>query len=455
MAMNIRIKKGLDIRLKGEAEEKIVDAPRSGAFAVKPTDFPNLTPLLLAREGTEILAGDPLFCDKYAPHIVINSPVSGIVSKIRRGPKRRIDQVEIQADMTTTYRNFGQVDPTNKAPEVLIERMLAGGVWPFIRQRPYDVIASPNQLPKAIFISAFDSHPLAPNDNFVIEEQMPDFELGMQVLRRLSKGKLHLSVASSQTRSSHFRTVEGVELHELKGPHPVGNVSVQINRIEPLNKGEVVWTLHPQDVAIVGRFFRTGEYRADRIVAVTGSEAVEPCYHRTRLGAPMKNLLGEATLERDDIRVISGNVLTGTQVGKEGFLGFYHSQVTVIPEGDDPHFFLTKGWLAPGFDKFSLSRSFPTWLMGKKKKFRLDTNQNGEERAFVMSGEYEKVFPFDIYPVYLLKAILANDIDAMEKLGIYEVAPEDFALCEYVCTSKVEAQRIVREGLDKLRAEFQ
>jgi Na+-transporting NADH:ubiquinone oxidoreductase subunit A len=332
--------------------------------------------------------------------------------------------------------------------ETIVQKLLASGVWPVLRQRPFDVVADPAQTPKHIFISCFDTNPLATDLDFVVRNQGEDFQAGLDALAKLTTGKVNL-VVGDNTSAREFLDAKGVVRHTMSGPHPAGNVGVQIHHISPINKGEVVWVCGVQDVLMIGRLFRTGKLDASRVVAVTGSEAKHPKYHRSMVGAPVKDIIGDVG---GKVRVISGNVLTGERITAEGTLGFYHTQVTLIPEGDEPKFFITEGWASPGFDKFSANRSFPTWLM-PGKKFAMDSSQNGEERAFVMSGQYEQVFPFDIYPVHLLKSILANDIEQMEKLGLYEVAPEDFALCEFVCTSKINSQSIVRAGLDNLKKE--
>jgi Na+-transporting NADH:ubiquinone oxidoreductase subunit A len=332
-----------------------------------------------------------------------------------------------------------------------MQHLFEGGMWPFIVQRPFSVVAKPDQKPKGIFISGFDSAPLAPDPDFVMEGLAEDFQLGVDALGVLADGK---PVNIGYKKGSTFYTqVKGATLYEVSGPHPAGNVGVQIHHIAPINKGEVVWTVAPQDVANIGRFLRTGKFDVQRIVALTGSEVNSQKYFRVTIGTPMKTLVNN-NLRDGDVRIISGNVLTGESVTAENYLGYYHHQVTVIPEGHSPKFFLTEGWLSPGLKKLSLSQAYPSWLLGANKRYEVDTNNNGEDRAFVVTGQYEKVFPFDIYPVHLVKAIMVNDIDQMEKLGIYEVAPEDFALCEFACTSKINVQEIVRQGLDTIMEEF-
>lgn len=448
MSNTIRIRKGLDIRLKGEAEKVLVQADPAKVIAIKPTDFHGLVPKLLVKQGDTVQAGSPLFCDKYNERVLWTSPVSGEVADVIRGEKRKVLEVRILADSQQRHEDFGVGDPATMNRETIVQKLLKSGAWPVIKQRPFDVVANPAQEPKAIFVSAFDSAPLAPDQDLVVRNHGADFQTGLDALAKLTKGKVHLGV-SDRTAAREFLDAKGVVRHTFSGPHPAGNVGVQIHAISPINKGEVVWTVGVQDVILIGRLFRQGRFDASRTVALTGSEARTPKYVRTIIGAPLKDITGPL---EGKVRVISGNALTGDNAGAEGYLGFYHTQVTLLPEGDEPKFFITDGWASPGFNKFSANRSFPAWLM-PGRKFVMDTNQNGEERAFVMSGQYEQVFPFDIYPVHLLKAILVNDIEQMEKLGLYEVAPEDFALCEFVCTSKINSQKIVRDGLDALKKE--
>jgi Na+-transporting NADH:ubiquinone oxidoreductase subunit A len=448
MSKTIRIRRGLDIRLKGEAEKVLVQTDPPKVVAVKPTDFHGLVPRVIVKQGDTIKAGDPLFTDKYNERILFTSPVSGEVAEVVRGEKRRVLEVRVLADATTTYTDHGQGDPSTMNRETILQKLLKSGVWPMVRQRPFDVVADPASDPKGIFISCFDSNPLAPDLDFVVQGQGDDFQAGLNALAKLTKGRVHLGLGS-RTKAKEFMEAKGVERTTFEGPHPAGNVGTQIHQLSPINKGEVVWVLGVQEVLTIGRLFRTGRYDARRIVAVTGSRAHNAKYFSTIVGAPVKDIVGSVA---GGIRIVSGNVLTGDRIAADGFIGAYHGQVTLLPEGDEPKFFITEGWASPGFDKFSASRSYPAWLM-PGRKFDMDTNQNGEERAFVMSGQYERVFPFDIYPVHLIKAILVNDIDRMEQLGLYEVAPEDFALCEFVCTSKINSQNIVRTGLDVLKKE--
>lgn len=448
MSKNIRIRKGLNIRLVGEAEKVLVQADPAKVVAIKPTDFHGLVPKVLVKPGDKVKAGTPLFADKYNERVLFSSPLSGEVADVVRGDKRKVLEVRVLVDSTQEYEDFGAGDPSGMNRETVVQKLLASGAWALLRQRPFDVVANPADTPKSIFVSCVDTHPLAPDQDFVVRNHGDEFQTGLDALAKLTKGKVNLVVGPA-TSAREFLDAKGVVRHMVSGPHPAGNVGVHIHHIDPINKGEVVWTCGVQDVLLIGRLFRSGKFDASRVVAVTGSEATSRKYVRTFIGSPIRQIVGDVAPK---VRVISGNVLTGDRVMPEGFLGFGHTQVTLIPEGDEPKFFITEGWASPGFDKFSASRSYPTWVM-PGKRFKLDSSQNGEERAFVMSGQYEAVFPFDIYPVHLLKAILANDIEQMEKLGLYEVAPEDFALCEFVCTSKINSQRIVREGLDALKKE--
>jgi Na+-transporting NADH:ubiquinone oxidoreductase subunit A len=449
MSHSFRIRKGLDIRLQGEASKSFGPAPKISAFAIKPPDFHGLIPKLAVKPGDQVKAGTILFYDKNDDRIKFASPVSGEVVDIVRGEKRRILEVKIIPDQSNSFEDFGAMNLSSASREDLLQRILTMGLWPLFQQRPFAVLANPSDKPRSIFISGFDSAPLAPDPDFVMTGLENDFEQGVKALIKLADGgSVHLNTRAGST---FFKSIEGVTINQFEGPHPAGNVGVQIHQVAPLNKGEVVWVINPQDVANLGRSLTKGQVDLQRTVAVTGPKAANPQYFKVRPGAAVQSLLIGGTDSTD--RVVSGNALVGKSVGTEGFLGYYDHQITLLEEGHEPQFFLTEGWFAPGFGKFSASRSFPTWLMPKSKKWNLKTSLNGEGRAFVMTGQYEKVFPFNIYPVQLIKSIMVNDIDMMEKLGIYEVAPEDFALCEYVCTSKIEVQEVIREGLDTVKRE--
>ena len=441
MSKIIKLSKGLDIRLQGEATMQLADAPMASEYAVSPLDFEGLTPKMLVKVGDTVEAGTPLFFDKKHPEILFTSPVSGTVAAVNRGEKRRILSVVVTADKEVSYKKYPVLDLASASREQIVELLLESGLWTMFVQRPYGVIASPSDMPKAIFVSAFDSAPLATDYRFALSEDHDALQKGFEVLGHLTEGKVHLSY-DAYGRAPQFN---GVELHAFQGKHPAGNVGVQIHHIDPVNKGEKVWTLNIQDVAILGRLFLTGKVDMSRVIAVAGSCVAEPMYYRVIAGASIPSILN-GKLSNEHARVISGNVLTGRNVGKEGFLGVNANQITVIPEGDE---YELLGWAMPRLQKFSVSRSYFSWLF-PSRKYNLDTNLNGGERAFVMNDLYEKYLPMDVYPVHLIKACLANDLDKMENLGIYEVVEEDLALCEFVCPSKIEIQQILRNGINSM-----
>jgi len=445
MSKIITLRKGLDIRLQGEALQTVADAPAASEYAVSPLDFEGVTPKLLVKVGDEVKAGTPLFFNKYNERVLFTSPVSGTVSAVNRGEKRKVLNVTVKADAEQRYESFAVPDLAKASREEVTELLLRSGLWPMFVQRPYGIIADPEDAPKAIFVSAFDSAPLAPDYNFVLRDRMKDLQKGIEVLRKLTAGKVHLSMRAEA--EGQMAELTGAEQHLFAGKHPVGNVGVQIHHIDPVNKGEVVWTINIQDLAIVGRLFNEGRVDMTKIVAVAGSEVRNPGYRRIVGGASVASILGDNVKpqqEGDSVRIISGNVLTGTKTSADGYISFYANQLTLIPEGDK---YEMLGWAMPRFGKFSVSRAYFSWLC-PKKRYDLDTNMNGGERPFVVTGLYEQYLPMDIYPMYLLKACLAKDVDKMEKLGIYEVTEEDFALCEFVDPSKTEIQQIIRDGIN-------
>lgn len=445
MSKIITLRKGLDINLQGKAEESIVSAPMAEEYAVSPLDFEGVTPKMLVKEGDAVKAGQPLFFNKYNDRVLFTSPVSGTVKAVNRGAKRKILTVTVTPDAQQSYEEFAKPDLKSAKREEIVELLLRSGLWPMIVQRPYGIIANPNDKPKAIFVSAFDSAPLAPDYNFALRGEEKNIQAGLDVLGKLTDGKVHLSMHAKS--EGQMVAMKGVEQHTFAGKHPAGNVGVQIHHIDPINKGEIVWTVNLQDVAVIGRLVNEGRVDMTRVITVAGSEIEKPHYARVIAGARMNSIVGKSIKpqkEGDHVRIISGNVLTGVKSSLEGFLGFYHNAVCVIPEGDKYEMF---GWMAPRFKKFSVSRSYFSWLC-PKKAYKLDTNINGGERPFVVSGLYEQYLPMDIYPVYLLKACLAQDIDRMENLGIYEVTEEDFALCEFVDPSKIDIQQIIRDGIN-------
>ncbi len=441
----IKLKKGLDIRLKGKAEKVLVKSGLAKKFALKPTDFHNIRPKLIHKEGETVKVGTPLFYDKYNPRILFTSPVSGKITAVNRGERRRIEEIVIETGKDLLYEKFGSADPSSLKREEIVEKLLQSGVWPFIRQRPYGIIARPDETPRDIFISAFDTAPLAPDYDFLMKGFGNEFQAGVDVLAKLTKGEVHLGINSGYP-SDVFTKTKKVTIHRFSGSHPAGNVGVHIHHIAPVHKNGVVWYVNPQDVVIIGRLFLKGVFDASRIVALTGSEVLKPRYYKTYMGASVSGMVKDNVTEGVKHRYISGNVLTGSRMAADGYIGFYDSHVTVIPEGDHYQFM---GWAMPNLHKFSSSRAFFSWLM-PGKEYRLDTNYNGGERAFVMSGELEKVLPMNLLPEHLIKAIMIEDIDSMENLGIYEVVEEDLALCEFVCTSKIELQHILRHGIETM-----
>lgn len=452
MSRTINLKKGFDINLVGKAEKKIASTAQPETYALKPTDFVGIKrPKLLVEVGSNVKAGTPVFFDKKMESIMHVSPVSGEVVDVIRGEKRKILAVKILADKNIEFESFPKHSDSqikSMSVEGAKELMLKSGVWPNIIQRPFGIIANPEESPKAIFISGFDTHPLAPDYEFIFKGQEQYFQAGIDVLKKFCQGKVHVNLHADGAASSVLSKAEGVEVNKFTGPHPVGNVGVQIHHLDPINKGDLVWTIHPYGVIQIGKLFVEGQYDSSRIVALTGSEVKEPQYYNLRTGACVNRIV-ENNLKTDHVRVISGNVLTGEKLNKDGYLGYYHHQVTVIPEGDY-HEFL--GWILPNPNKLSFSRAFGLLsFLQPKKEYVLDTNMHGQHRAFVQSGVFERVMPMDILPVHLIKSIMAEDFDGMEQLGIYEVIEEDLALCEFVDVSKHDVQNIVREGLDLIQ----
>lgn len=448
MANLIKLRKGLDINLKGKAAAEVVAVKEPGFYALCPDDFTGVTPKVVVKEQEYVMAGGPLFIDKNHPEVQFVSPVSGVVTSVERGARRKVLSITVEAAQEQDYEEFGKEDVSKMDAVSVKAALLKSGMFAFIKQRPYDIVADPTVAPRAIFVSAFDTNPLAPDFELALKGEEANFQTGLDALAKIAKTYLSISV---NQKAVALTQAKNVTLTVFDGPHPAGNVGVQINNIAPINKGETVWTIDPQAVIFIGRLFNTGHVDLTRLVAVTGSEVKKPSYCKLKVGALLTNVFAGNVSTDKNLRYISGNVLTGKQITANGFLGAFHSQVTVIPEGDDVHEML--GWIMPRFDQFSTSHSYFSWLMGKKE-YTLDARVKGGERHMIMSNEYDRVLPMDIMPEYLIKAIIAGDIDHMEALGIYEVAPEDFALCEFVCSSKMELQRIVREGLDMLRREM-
>jgi Na+-transporting NADH:ubiquinone oxidoreductase subunit A len=448
MANVIKLRKGLDINLKGIAAKELVSVKEPGIYSLVPDDFTGVKPKVVVKEGENVLAGGPLFVDKNHPEVKFVSPVSGVVTSVERGERRKVLNIIVKADEKQQYVEFGKMNLAELNAEQVKEALMNAGLFAFFRQRPFDVVPDPTDAPQAIFVSAFDSAPLAPDFELALKGEEANFQTGLNALAKMAKTYLSISV---KQKSEALTQAKNVILTAFDGPHPAGNVGVQINHLAPIAKGNVVWTIGAEAVIFIGRLVNTGRVDLTRTVAVTGSEVLKPAYCKLKVGAQLTEVFkGNVTTDKD-LRYISGNPLTGKKVAADGYLGAFHSQLTVIPEGDETHEML--GWIMPRFKEYSTSRSYFSWLLGKKQ-YKIDARIKGGERHMIMSGEYDAVFPMDIYPEYLVKAIIAGDIDRMEALGIYEVAPEDFALCEFVCSSKVEVQRIVRAGLDMLRAEL-
>ena len=462
MVDKITIKKGLDIPIAGAAE-KITNALGIKLYAVKPTDFVGLMPRLLVEVGDAVATGDALFCDKNDERIRFTSPVNGHVKAIVRGEKRKLLEVVVEAKDSSSL----VMEVPHTADEIKAA-MLRSGLWTLLRQRPFGVIANPDDTPKAIFISAFSSSPLALDYDFVLQGKEAFFNKGLEALSQLTDGKVHICFKPNQRLAQHLSPLTShLSIHHVKGPHPAGNIGTQIAHIDPINKGEVVWTMNAQDVAVLGELASTGVYRPEKVIAVAGPQIKNPHYYRIKAGASMAGIVAEQVLNNNypkmetstaiqENRIISGDILSGTQISSDGFISAYDDLVSMLPEGDYYDFM---GWLMPGFKKYSYSRTFLsgflTPLTSHLLPLTFDTNTHGDERPLVFTGNFERVFPFDIYPTQLIKACIIGDIELMEQLGIYEVEPEDFALCEFIDVSKTEIQRIIREALETLRKEAQ
>ena len=458
MSETIKIRKGLDLPIGGAAEKRLTDARSITTYAMKPTDFVGLTPRLLVEEGDMVAVGDALFCDKSDERIRFTSPVSGHVKAIVRGEKRKLLEVVVEADSKSL--------PTPMDASAIKETMLKCGLWTQLRQRPFGTVANPDDKPKAIFVSAFSSAPLAPDYDFIMQGREEVLKKGLEALTQLTDGKVHICFRPNQRLAKHLSTLHSpLSIHYIKGPHPAGNIGTQIAHIDPINKGEIIWTMNLQDVAVLGELVATGIYKPERVVAVAGPNIKNPHYYRVRLGACLAEITKSQLLNNEypkmdasetmkENRVISGDILCGTQIAADGFLSAYDDLVSILPEGNYYDFM---GWLMPGFRKFSFSRTFLSGLLStfhfSLSNYQFDTNTHGDERPLVFTGNFERVFPFDIYPTQLIKACIIGDIELMENLGIYEVEPEDFALCEFIDTSKTDIQAIIREALEKLRKE--
>ena len=440
MAKVIKLRKGLDVKLKGTASLETATVSCPGEYALVPDDFVGVKPKVVVKEGDSVKAGDALFVDKLHPEVKFVSPVSGTVSLVERGDRRKLLSIRVKADKEQVAREF---DVKNDVKALLME----SGLFAFFRSRPYDVVANPDDNPKAIFVTAFNSMPLSQDFAYVVKGQEQDFQAGITALSKLARVELGISKAETM-----LSDVKDCQVTIYDGPAPAGNVGVQINHTSPINKGEVVWTLSGEEVLFIGRLLRTGKVDLTRTIALAGSEVKAPKYYKVKVGQQLTTLLSGNVVEaKYSQRIINGNVMTGFKTTADSYLAAHATEVNIIPEGDDVDEFM--GWISPfRLKQFSTSRSYWSWLC-PKKEYTLDARVKGSERHIIVGGEYDKVFPMDIYAGFLIKAIITGDIDRQEALGIYEVAPEDFAIAEFVDSSKLELQRIVREGLDILRKE--
>lgn len=451
MSNNIVLKRGLNIPVKGEAALKTTRTVKAGTIAIKPTDFKGFSPRLLVREGDRVLAGSPVMADKQCPDILITSPVSGTVAEIVRGEKRKLLEIRITADEKNEYLDFGAKNVAGMSAQQVKELLLQSGLWTALIQRPYGVIANPEVKPKAIFVSAFTTAPLAADVDYALGNEAEFVQTGVNALAKLTGGGIHFSLSAKNYSSTPFHKIENVITHTFEGKHPAGNVGVQISHIAPIQKGETVWTVSLLLLSAIGKLFATGKLDLRRKVAVTGPVAKDPAYVEALPGMNMKDIAEFYDNSANDVRFVSGDALTGKNVGANGSLGFFDNQVTLLHEGTERE---VLGWAKPfRFNQFSSTRSYFSWL-SPKKKYAMDTNLHGGPRAFLMSDCYGQVLPMDIFPVYLIKACIAGDIDNMEKFGIYEVLPEDLALCEFVDPSKNDIQEIISRGIDLMIKEM-
>ena len=443
MSNNIYLKKGLDLPISGAAAQTTKKVIVPDVVAVKPTDFRGLVPKLLVREGDKVLAGTPVLADKMSQNILFTSPVSGTVAEVVRGEKRKLLEVRIKADAEQEYVDYGVKKVADMTAEQIKEALLAAGLWPALTQRPYGIIANPEVKPKAIFVSAFSTAPLAASPEYALRDDIEHIQTAINALGKLTDGGVHFSLNSANYSGTPFHRIENVIPHTFTGKHPAGNVGVQIHHISPIRKGETVWTVSLLMLAAIGKLFNTGKYDVRRKIAVTGPKAINPAYVEGYPGIAIKDV-AEFYNASENLRFVSGDVLTGTNVGANGYLGFFDNQITILEEGDK---YELLGWAKPVRCKlFSASRTYFSWLT-PNKKYDMDTNLHGGPRAFVVNDVYGKVLPMNLFPVHLLKACLANDIDGMEKFGIYEVLEEDLALCEYVDPSKIYIQQIITDGI--------
>lgn len=453
MSHTIKLKKGFDINLKGKAKKKIAECDQPETFALKPTDFLGIQrPKVMVSEGDTVKAGTPLLYCNLLEEVKYCSPVSGEIVEIKRGEKRKLLEIKILADkqiVSEDFKKFSITDIPNIEKNEAIDLMLNSGVWPNIIQRPYGIVANPADTPKAIFISTFDTHPLSSDLDFCLHGEENFFQAGIDILAKLTNGKVNIGLDGDAEISQVFSHAKNAELHKFSGKHPAGNVGVHIHHVDPIGKGDLIWTVSPFGVAQIGKLFIEGKHDASKIISLTGSEVKNPQYCKTYTGACINKIISD-NISDNEVRFVSGNVLTGEKIKSDGYMGFYDNQVTVIPEGRHSEFF---GYILPTIKKLSYHRAFGllSFLNGKNKEYVIDTNTKGEPRAFVQTGVFEKVTPMDILPTYLIKAIMAEDYDEMESLGIYEMIEEDIALCEFVDVSKHHLQKILREGLNLIK----
>ena len=452
MSQNFVLKKGLNIPVAGEAALRVSKTIAPGIVAVQPTDFKGFLPRLLVKEGDPVLCGSPVMADKKNADILLTSPVSGTVKEIVRGDKRKLLAVLVEADTAQRCVDFGAKDAAALDDAQVRQALLQSGLWPWIIQRPYGIVAQPDVRPRDIFVSTFSTAPLAPDSKYCFGSELQAAQAGVCALSKLTDGKVHVSL-DGNAGSSPFAGLQHCELHTFKGKHPAGNVGVQISHIAPIRKEDIVWTVSPATLVAIGKLFTTGRLDVRRKVAVTGPMAIQPGYIETIPGMPMKKIASfYGNTPTETLRFVSGDVLSGKSVGADGYLGVFDNQITLLHEGTEKELL---GWIRPfRFNQFSADRSYFSWLL-PKKKYAMDTNLHGGARAFLMNdGYYARVLPMDIYPVYLAKACLAGEIEKMERFGIYEVLPEDLATCEFVDPSKNNIQAMIEQGIDLMLKEM-
>ncbi len=447
MANVIKLKKGLTVNLVGKPSAEITTPKASKVFGLAPDAFVGVKPKVVVKEGETVKAGDALFVDKLHPEVKFTSPVSGQVTAVQRGDRRKVLSIQVEADEKQAYADFGKLDLAKATADDVLKLLLDAGLFAYINQRPYAVAANPEDKPKAIFCSTFSDMPLAADFEVALKGNEKEFQAGIDALAKIAP----VNLGAKRGAAVAILKAENATVTVFEGKCPAGNVGVQINHVNPVNKGEVVWTIGPEELIFIGRVVLNGKVDFSRVIAVAGSEIEKPAYAKVTVGQQIGDILDGNVKTDKKVRLIDGNPLTGTKVETTDFLQAHTTEVTAIPEGDDAD--EAFGWIMPRLKQFSASRTYCSWLFGKKKEYVCDARIKGGSRHMIMSGEYESVFPMDIMPEQLIKAIIAGDIDRMEALGIYEVAPEDFALAEFVDSSKLELQRIVREGLDMLRKE--